>query len=156
MASEYGIITENISESKLIGMINKRLESFFKGDPQFDIYTNYKLKKRKNLGGISLNPDRIPWDYEYQYNFSHKTFGAYIELYPNTDNSGKCKFNIEGVTWNLYITENPLTSSGDPFAYKDISYKDHRTISVLLPYILEGISCETVLIKEYSKNEERL
>ena len=78
---------------------------FFTGKSKYDIYTNHNLTKHKNRGGISFNPEKIDWDYDYQYDYFNKPFGVSIELYP---------------------------------------------------IILEGISCETVLIKEYGTDEERL
>ena len=67
---------------ELVKAISKQLGIFFTGKSKYDIYTNHNLTKHKNRGGISFNPEKIDWDYDYQYDYFNKPFGVSIELYP--------------------------------------------------------------------------
>lgn len=147
MSLEYGIMTENISEKDLVKVIDKRLSDFFTGKAEYDIYKKHCLNKHKNSGGISFREDAVAWDYEYQYDYSNKPFGVFVELYPNTNDSGDQKFKIEGVTWNLFINQM--------LHYNNCKDKTPIEIIEFAEFILSEIPCKTVLIAEYGKGEER-
>ncbi len=156
MAVEYGIITKDMKEKDLVKAISKQLELFFTGKSKYDIYKNHNLTKRRNSGGISFDSKKIKWDYEYSYDYFNKPFGVFIELYPNTNSKGESKFQVEGVTWNLFVNDIVWSVNSGTFLWDGMPCEKHPAISRLVPFILEGISCESVLIKEYEQNEERL
>ncbi len=156
MAVEYGIITKDRKEKELVNALNKCLTTFFHGRQNYDIYKNHKLAKHKNRGGVSFDEDKIEWDYEYQYDYFNKPFGVYVELYPNTNEEGACKFSAEGVTWNLYIEEISFEQEPEMFMWEGKPCKKHPALAHLVPFLLQGIPFESVLIKEYGEGEERL
>ena len=141
MSFEYGIITENATEKDLVKAIDKCLDEFFSGKPGYEHYKKHQLRKHKNSGGVSYREDAIPWDYEYQYDYFNKPFGVFVELYPNTNDSGGKKFKVDGVTWNLFINA--------------VLNYDPSEIAELANFILNGIPYKTVLIAEYAEGEER-
>ena len=149
MSAEYGLITGGMSEKQLVAAISKLLEEYFRGrkeNAQYDIYKYHKLSKHKNRGGISYNPDRIEWDYEYCYDYFNKPFRVSIELYPNTNAEGGRKFQLDGVVWNMYFNAAAFGAVSD----------NKAAVKDFLPYLLENMPCDTVLIKEYAKGEDRL
>lgn len=156
MAKEYGVITNEMTEKQLVTIISKRIEDFFRenatkspeDEEAYTRYANHKLRKHKNPGGESYNPEAIEWDYEYQYDYFNKAYGAYLELYPNTNKNGDCKYKIDGVEWNLYVNGIFWETWKEGMV--------HPTITKLLPFVLEGIPCEKVLIREYAHLEDRL
>ena len=156
MAVEYGFITKDIKENDLVKIISKQLELFFAGKSKYDIYKNHNLIKHKNSDGDSFNPDKIEWNYEYSYEYFNKPFGVFLELYPNTNSEGGMKFKEEGVVWNLYVNDIVWSENSGTFLWDGKPCDKHPAISKLIPFILEGIPCEAVLIKEYEENEERL
>lgn len=148
MALEYGIIMENGTEKELVKAINKCLDEFFAAKPGYEHYKNHRLsKKKKNSGGVSAREDAIAWDYEYQYEYFNKPFGVYVELYPNTGDSGNQKFKIDGVAWNLFINA--------VLHYENCKEKTPIEIAEFAKFLLNGIPYGSVLIAEYDKGEER-
>ena len=87
MAIEYGLLTKNMTEKEILQVLNAKLKTFFLEmvDKEYDMYKSYSLKKMKNPGGVSYNPQKIPWDYEYLYHFFHKYYGLTVQMYPNTN-----------------------------------------------------------------------
>ncbi len=150
MSLEYGIITNGMTEKELVKAINCRLTEFFAGNQKYDIYKNHKLGKDKTghaSHGKSYREDAIEWDYPFDYGYFNKPFGVYVQLYPNTNEQGAQKFKMEGVTWNLFINA--------VLHYDDCTEKTPSEIVDFANFILNGIPCETVLIYEYAKLEER-
>ncbi|MBQ4166555.1 MAG: hypothetical protein IJD85_09550 [Oscillospiraceae bacterium] len=151
MSVEYGLITGEMKEKDIMAAISKLLEEYFRGrkeNVQYDVYKNHKLMKHKNRGGISFNLDKIEWDYEYSYDYYNNPLGVLIEIYPNTNDEGARKFKIDGVMWNMYF-------NGAAFGTK-AKNSTSKPVVDFLHFLLENMSCETVLIKEYAQGEDRL
>lgn len=151
MSAEYGLITGDMKEKDVMAAISRLLEEFFRAKKEnvsYDVYKNHKLMKHKNRGGISYNPDRIEWDYEYCYDYFNKPCGVLIEIYPNTNAEGGCKFRNDGVVWNMYF-------NGAAFGVRPDNSKS-STAMTFLNFLLENMPFETVLIKQYEQGEDRL
>ena len=151
MSVEYGLITGEMKEKDIMAAISKLLEEYFRGrkeNAQYDVYKNHKLSKHKNMGGISYNPERIEWDYEYSYDYFNKPCGILIEIYPNTNDKGERKFKLDGVVWNMYF-------NGAAFGAR-VENSNSKPVVDFLRFLLEKLPCETVLIKEYAQGEDRL
>ncbi len=154
MNTEYGLITADMVEKKILKTLNDKLKTFFTEmvDKEYDIYASYKFSKMKNHNGISLNPKQIPWDYEYSYYFMHKQYGISMELYPNTNDKGEQKFKNPGVTWNLYVNEWTHYVSNTT----NIVNKSNPDIKRFMEYFLRELPFEVVVIYEYEEEEERI
>jgi len=148
---EYGLKTGNLKEKEVVKIISQLLEDYFKKNSEYDTFSNYNLSKKKNLGGVSGNPERIEYDYEYQYEIFHKAFGLYVELYPNVNKNGDIKYKENGVMWNLLFNE-----TGFYRKKLQIINENNPDIINLISHLLDGFPFETVLIKEYKQGEERL
>lgn len=154
MNKEYGLITDDLIEKKVIKIFNDKLNKYFTeiASKEYAVYKNYNLSKMKNHHGISFNPKKIPWDYEYSYLFSHKTYGIYLEIYPNTNSNGEHKFDHPGVVWNLYVNEQNQYVKN----VSNIVQKSNPDIKRFLDYLLEDLPFEIVVLYEYEKGEDRI
>lgn len=153
MSIEYGLITKELSEKEIVSIFNSKLHHFFTGmvDKEYDRYKNYNLTKQRNLGGISLNPKYIPWDYEYSYFLGHKYYGLSMEIYPNTNERGECKFKELGVKWNLWINE-----IGWYMKDGDVIKENNPDIERFTQFLMEDLPFEVVVLYEYEDGEERI
>ena len=154
MNTEYGLITEDMVEKKILKTLNDKLKIFFTEmvDKEFDIYASYKFSKMKNHHGISFNPKQIPWDYEYSYYFMHKHYGISMELYPNTNDNGEQKFKNPRVMWNLYVNEGTYYVRNTA----QIVNKSNPDIKRFMEYFLRELPFEVVVLYEYEEGEERI
>ena len=82
MSVEYGLLTGDLEEKKILKVLNDKLQRFFveMTSEQYNLYKSYKFSKMKKRNGKSYNPKRISWDYEYDYVFFHKQYGVYIRV----------------------------------------------------------------------------
>lgn len=153
MSTEYGLITKELTEKQILKILNDKLKTFFRemADKEFDVYKNYNLSKMKNHGGLSDNPNYIPWDYEYLYYLGHKYYGLSLELYPNTNDEGGQKFKNEGVIWNLAIIEHDWYIRN----LKEIK-KKNPDIKRFVEFFLQDLPFEVVVLYEYADGEERI
>lgn len=154
MSIEYGLITKDIEEKKIVATLNKKLQYYFEemAAERYNLYKSYKFSKMKKRNGISYNPKRIPWDYEYDYMFQHKQFGVYLELYPNINETGEQKFKKQDVKWVLYLNE-----SG--FYLNNLGIKinnNNPDIRRFIEFFLKDLPFDVVLLYEYRKGEDRL
>lgn len=154
MSTEYGLVTRDMAEKEILKVLNDKLKYFFTeaANKNYDIYTSYTLSKMKNHHGISFNPKQIPWDYEYSYQFLHKTYGVFMELYPNTNENGEQKFNNNGVMWNLYINEGQKDETNTA---KILSESNSDT-NHFTEHFLKALPFEVVMLYEYEDGEERI
>ena len=154
MSIEYGLITKDIEEKKIVAALNKKLQCYFEemAAERYNLYKSYKFSKMKKLNGKSYNPKHIPWDYEYDYMFSHKQYGIYVELYPNTNGIGEQKFKSPGVTWNLYINETGYYVNNAGV----VLHANNPDIRRFIEFFFKDLPFDVVLLYEYSKGEDRL
>lgn len=148
---EYGLKSGNLKEKEVVKIISQLLRDYFKLNSEYDTFSNYNLSKKKNLGGVSENSEKIDYDYEYQYEMFHKAFGLYVELYPNVNKNGDIKYKEDDVMWNLFFNETGFYRKN-----LQIINENNPDITKLILHVLEGFPFETVLIKEYKQGEERL
>ena len=73
-----------------------------------------------------------------------------------TNSEGGMKFKEEGVVWNLYVNDIVWSENSGTFLWDGKPCDKHPAISKLIPFILEGIPCEAVLIKEYEENFDKM
>ena len=153
MDTEYGLITGDMAEKKVVKVLNDKLKYFFTevADKKYDIFKGY-LSKMKNHHGISFNPKQIPWDYDYSYHFLHNTYGISMELYPNTNENDEQKFKTPGVVWNLYIDEGHYYVKNTA----KIVNKSNPDIKRFKEYFLKDLPFEVVVLYEYENGEERI
>ncbi len=148
---EYGLKTGNLKEKEVVKIVSQLLGDYFKINSEYDTFSNYNLSKKKNLGGVSDNTEKIEYEYEYQYEIFHKSFGLYVELYPNVNKNGDIKYKEDGVMWNILFNE-----TGFYRKKLQIINEINPDITNLISHLLEGFPFKTVLIKEYKQGEERL
>lgn len=155
-AVEYGLIIKNNEEKEIINKINEILEKHITNGKN-NMYKYNRLTKRKPpANGVkSLNPNVKQYVYEYVYQYANKYWGFSLELYPNTDKNGDIKFAKEGVTWNLWLNtwNRHIKFKGRKMKICNSHNPDCRA---LVQDILDSISCDKILIKKYTDNEERL
>ncbi len=154
MSVEYGLITKDIEEKKIVAALNIKLQYYFEemAAERYNLYKSYKFSKMRKRDGKSYNPKHIPWDYEYDYMFSHKQYGIYVELYPNTNDTGEQKFKSQGVTWYLYINETGYYLND----YGIVAHANNPDIKRFTEFFLKDLPFEVVLLYEYDKGEDRL
>lgn len=152
MFYEYGLITGDLTEKKIVNILGSRLEKFFRSNPEYDVYRKYHFLKHKNPKGKSANPNAVQWDYDYQYDMSHKYFGVYITMYPNTSPDGRMKFNIPDVKWNLSI----IVTGFHIRNHTDVIHEENPDVSDMTDFLFSDLPFETVLIKKYSNFKEIL
>ena len=154
MSFEYGLITKDIEEKKIVAVLNKKLHCYFEemAAERYNLYKSYKFSKTRNRHGKSYNPKYIPWDYEYNYMFFHKQYGIYVELYPNTNDIGEQKFKSQGVIWNLYINETGYYVNETGI----VVHGNNPDIKCFIEFFLKDVPFDVVLLYEYNQGEDRL
>lgn len=154
MSVEYGLLTGDLEEKKILKVLNDKLQRFFveMTSEQYNLYKSYKFSKMKKRNGKSYNPKRISWDYEYDYVFFHKQYGVYLELYPNINETGEQKFKKQDVKWVLYLNE-----SG--FYLNNLGIKinnNNPDIRRFIDFFLKDLPFDVVVLYEYEKGEDRI
>ena len=154
MSVEYGLLTGDLEEKKILKVLNDKLKHFFveMTSEQYNLYKSYKFSKMKKRNGKSYNPKCIPWDYEYDYFFFHKQYGVYLELYPNINGTGEQMFKNQGVIWDLYINEIC-------FYINDWGIKKNNSnpdIGRFIDFFLKDLPFDVVVLYEYEKGEDRI
>ena len=105
----------------------------------------------KKNNGISHNPKQIPWDYEYFYDFGHKTYGLTLQMYPNTNDNGEQKFKNPGVMWNLFVRECGMYRKKNK-----VFWKNNPDIKRFRQFLLQDLPFEVVVVYQYEEGEERI
>lgn len=154
MSVEYGLLTGDLEEKKILKVLNDKLQRFFveMTSEQYNLYKSYKFSKMKKRNGKSYNPKRIPWDYEYDYVFFHKQYGVYLELYPNINGTGEQKFKNQGVIWDLYINESSFYINDWGIKIKN----SNPDIGRFIDFFLKDLPFDVVVLYEYEKGEDRI
>ncbi|MCM1506870.1 MAG: hypothetical protein NC177_07000 [Ruminococcus flavefaciens] len=150
MPYEYGLMTGDLKEKEIVNILSARLESFFRKNPDYNVYRKYHLLKHKHTAGKPASPNAIRWDYSYEYNMFHKYFGVYITMYPNTSPDGRMKFNIPEVKWNLSINDLDFHIKTEVINEKNPEIPD------MIDFLLDNLPFETILIQKYENFMERL
>ncbi|MNC21892.1 hypothetical protein D3C75_698800 [compost metagenome] len=130
---EYGFLCNNKDEKVLMNALYGYLEPLKR-----------TFSKTKNKGLLDA---RFPYVYKYYYWNLNKEKQVYIEVYPNKDLEGKCKFSNADVGWILFAN---LIDQTPPY---------HVTIEEQEKYLQDFLSAsnfEYVKLYEYSNGEERL
>ena len=150
MSYEYGLMTGNLKEKEIVNIFNAKLENFFRNNPDYNVYRKYHFLKHKHIAGTPANPNAIKWDYDYEYNMSHKYYDVYITMYPNTSPDGRMKFNIPEVKWNLSIIDL------DFYIKTEVINEKNPEIPDMIDFLLNDLPFKTVLIQKYENFMERL
>ncbi|MDO4422816.1 MAG: hypothetical protein Q4C15_12345 [Eubacteriales bacterium] len=154
MSVEYGLLTGDLEEKKILKVLNDKLQRFFveMTSEQYNLYKSYKFSKMKKRNGKSYNPKRIPWDYEYDYVFFHKQYGVYLELYPNINETGEQKFKKQDVKWVLYLNECGFYLNNWGIKINN----NNPDIRRFIDFFLKDLPFDVVLLYEYEKGEDRI
>lgn len=143
-AYEYGIFFSDKKEKVFIDSINQVLLDIFSSRAG-----RYKLSKNKNS---SILKYRLPFEYNYLYNTLMKPEGLFIEIYPNYDINGKRKFNIDGISWNIFINSLGFYINES----LQVVNNDNPKMDTIIESLLKTIPYNIVLLHEYRDGEERL
>ncbi|WP_244563054.1 hypothetical protein [Paenibacillus uliginis] len=130
---EYGFLCTSKDEKALMNALYKFLEPL-----------NRTFSKSNNKGMLNA---RLPFIYKYFYWNLNKEKQVYVEIYPNTDLEGKCKFPNENVGWVLFAN------------LKDVAPPYHVPIEEQEKYLndlLSSSNFDFVKLYEYSDDEERI
>ncbi|WP_166243136.1 hypothetical protein [Paenibacillus turpanensis] len=130
---EYGFLCSGKDEKMLINELTRFFE-----------YMNRTISKVKNK---SLLESKLPYVYKHYYWNLNKDKQVYIEVYPNQDVEGKCKFSNHDVGWVLFAN---VKDESEPYHVpfdEQEKYLQDLLSSTNLPYIT---------LYEYKNGEERL
>lgn len=130
---EYGLICESKEEKQLMAALQHFMEPM-----------NRTFAKTKNKGLLEA---RLPYVYKHYYWNLNKEKQVYIEIYPNKDAEGKCKFSDGRIGWILFANCKDLAPPYDvPLDEQEKYIQD----------ILTQTGLEYVTLYEYKEGEERL
>lgn len=149
MRADYALIMGELTEEALVEMMSKNIKKILER-------RGYECKGKKYLWvktdiGI-CDPDNLAeeFHYDYEYVFVHPRVDFYVQLFPNVNADGDIKFELEGALWNVYIDDG-----GD---YKKVGAElvPVEGWTPVIDELLEDMSVEYVIVKEYHGSENRL